>query len=339
MAEIRRPEARPAPRLRVAGVRVLETLAIVISIFGPVGLGYGAARTRLLGPKVGEGLTEFVFKVAIPILLFGTLATADLHGLSPWRVWAAYFVPFTIIWALSHLMIRRIFGRDARAGVVAGGSAAFSNAVLIGLPLMQAAYGEAGTVYLIVIVAVHLPIMMLVSVFLNEWALAADEAATREGRGEVLRRLAKTLITHPILLAILAGLMWRVSGLEIPTTITLVVEQLGKPAGPLALFASGMALQNFGIARQIRPAFAIAALKLLVMPALVYAACRLAGLPPVGVAAVTLVAACPTGVNAFLVADRLGTGQALASNALLISTAAAVLTVTLWLALLQGLPG
>ena len=72
------------------------------------------------------------------------------------------------------------------------------------------------------------------------------------------------------------------------------------------------------------------------MPVLVYAACRVVGLPPVGIAAVTLVAACPTGVNAFLIADRLGTGQALASNSLVISTAGAVVTVTLWLALLQG---
>ena len=48
-------------------------------------------------------------------------------------------------------------------------------------------------------------------------------------------------------------------------------------------------------------------------------------------AVVTLTAACPTGVNVFLIASRLGTGQALASNALLISTAAGVVTVSLWL--------
>ena len=64
-----------------------------------------------------------------------------------------------------------------RAGIVAGGSAAYSNGVLIGIPLMQAALGDDGTVFLIVIVAVHLPIMMLVSVLLNEWMLARDGAA------------------------------------------------------------------------------------------------------------------------------------------------------------------
>jgi predicted permease len=313
-----------------------ETLATVVSIFGLVAVGYAAARTRLLGRSVGEGLTEFVFKVAIPFLLFDTLAAADLHGLSPWRIWAAYFVPFAIVFALAHLIVRRVFGRDARAGIVAGGSAAYANSVLIGLPLMQSAFGDAGTVYLIVIVVVHLPILMLVTVLLNEWAMRADRIEAGEARGVALRRLARTLATHPILLSILAGLVWRATGLKIPHTLALVIEQLGRPAGPLALFASGMALVSFGVARQVRPAFVVAALKLLVMPALVYVATRLVGLPPLGGAVVTLTAACPTGVNAFLIATRLGTGEALASNTLLISTAAGALTVTLWLALLQA---
>jgi hypothetical protein len=49
-----------------------------------------------------------------------------------------------------------------------------------------------------------------------------------------------------------------------------------------------------------------------------------------------LTAADSTGVNAVLIASSLGTGQALASNALLISTAGAVVTVTLLLIFLQG---
>jgi predicted permease len=96
-----------------------------------------------------------------------------------------------------------------------------------------------------------------------------------------------------------------------------------------------MALVNYGIARQIRPAVAISALKLVLLPVLVFAAAQAIGLPPIGIAALTLTAACPTGVNAYLIATRLGTGEALASNTVLISTAAGVATVSLWLAILQ----
>ena len=120
-----------------------------------------------------------------------------------------------------------------------------------------------------------------------------------------------------------------------PRVAAAIIEPLARSAGPLALVASGMALVNYGIARQIRPAIAISVLKLVLLPVLVFLCASAIGLPPIGVAALTLTAACPAGVNTYLIAQRLGTGEALASNTVLISTGAGVLTVTVWLALLQ----
>jgi malonate transporter and related proteins len=313
-----------------------ETLIIVASIFGLIGIGYLTMRSGLLSTAVGDRLAEFVFTLAIPCLLFEALATADFHGISPWRIWAAYFAPFGLVWALSHHMIRRVFGRDQRAGIVAGASAAYSNALLIGIPLMQAALGDDGTVILIVIVAVHSPIMMLVSVFLSEWMQVREgTTSAARSRREVFHRLAVSLATHPILIGVALGVIWRVTGLSIPRVAAAIIEPLARSAGPLALVASGMALVNYGIARQIRPAIAISALKLVLLPVLVFLAASTIGLPPIGVAALTLTAACPAGVNTYLIAQRLGVGEALASNTVLISTGAGVLTVTLWLSLLR----
>ena len=317
-----------------------ETLSIVVSIFGLIGLGYAAARSGLLSAAAGDGLADFVFKLPIPLLLFETLATTDFHGVSPWRVWAAYFLPFAIVWAISHQMVRRVFGRDERAGIVGGMSAAYSNSVLLGVPLILAAYGESGIVFAIVIISVHTPLMMLAGILLNERALAASgDAARAASRRDALRRLAHMLAVNPLVIGIVAGLLWRLAGLDIPGVASAVIDPLTRSAGPLALFASGMALVKFGIARQIAPAIAISALKLLLLPALVFAAASAIGLPPLGIAVVTLIAACPTGVNAFLIASRLGTGEALASNTLLISTAAGVVTVSLWLVAVKAMLG
>ena len=57
----------------------------------------------------------------------------------------------------------RLFGRDARAGLVAGVSAAYGNIALVGIPLATAAYGDAGAVAISLIIAVHIPVMMTVS--------------------------------------------------------------------------------------------------------------------------------------------------------------------------------
>ena len=124
---------------------------------------------------------------------------------------------------------------------------------------MQAAFGEDGTVFLIVIVAVHLPVMMLVSVVLTNGRCAPTGCESGGvSRRDAMRRLGVALATHPILLGIVAGLAVaarRPANSRRP--LAIIIEPLGRTGGPLALFASGMALVNFGMARQIGPAIAI----------------------------------------------------------------------------------
>lgn len=317
-----------------------ETLSVVISIFGVVGLGYFVVRAGYLTAPIGDALMDFVLKVAIPMLLFRALATAEFQGVSPWGIWTAYFLPLALIWALATIITRRLFGRDARAGVVAGVSAAYSNSVAIGIPLVQTAFGAEPVLIVIVIISVHLAVVVGASGILNQYALQSDGIIESRPSAAVLaKRIALTLLSHPLIVAALAGAAWRVIGWPLPAVVTLVMDPIAGSAPTLALFASGMMLVNYGMGRQIGPAIAISALKLLLMPALVLGAALLIGLPPLVVAVVTIVAACPTGVNAVIIANYLGTGVALASNALLISTAASVVSAVLWLTLLQALFG
>jgi predicted permease len=48
-----------------------------------------------------------------------------------------------------------------------------------------------------------------------------------------------------------------------------------------------------------------------------------------------IAAACPTGVNAYAVSARFRAAEALASNAITISTGLAVVSTSLWLTLLE----
>ncbi len=98
-----------------------------------------------------------------------------------------------------------------------------------------------------------------------------------------------------------------------------------------------MGLASYGIARNVSQALVITVFKLVVMPAIVLATGWAIGLAPLAVGAATLAAACPTGVNPFLIAGRFGTGEAIASNAIAISTAAGFVSTAIWLVILQWL--
>jgi predicted permease len=77
---------------------------------------------------------------------------------------------------------------------------------------------------------------------------------------------------------------------------------------------------------------ALSALKLFLMPAAALATAWLFGLPPLTAKVAVLAAALPAGVNSYLIASQFGTGQALASNQMTLTTALAVVTTSFWLA-------
>ena len=63
----------------------------VLPVFLFILLGWLLVATRYLKPEAGVGLSDFVFKLAVPVLIFRTLAEADFHGAFPVRLWLAYF--------------------------------------------------------------------------------------------------------------------------------------------------------------------------------------------------------------------------------------------------------
>ena len=308
-------------------------VAVVLPVFGLIAIGYAVAGLRLLRQESGEALADFVFAVAIPLLIFRTLALADFSGASPWLMWIPFFAVFAMNWMLGDVLIRWLFRRDARAGLVGGISSAYGNTVLLGIPLTLAAYGGDGAVPMALIVAVHLPVMMVVSSVLIERALRRDGVS--EGHLDAktrARTVLVTLVRSPIIIGMLAGAAWRAFGLPFTGLPAVLAGRLADIASTLALFAMGMGLWRYGVRGNIRAGLLLSALKLLVQPALVLLLVRtIAPMPASWARVAVLAAACPTGVNAYLVAARFKTGEALASNAISLSTALAVLTISFWI--------
>jgi malonate transporter len=303
----------------------------IIVVFGVFAIAYAAAHFKLLDERVGDGLSDFVFVIAAPLLLFRTMVTADFHGTAPWSLWTTYFIGVIVAWAASDLAIKLFFRRDNRAGVVAGVSGAFSNLVFLGMPLMLGVFGQNGFAILSLIVAVHMPVMMAASITLHELAMRRDGVFKGESHWiAVIGSFFNSLLRNPFVLGILAGWIWRLLGLRMPDAADALIETLSGVAGPVALFAMGMGLKKFGISGNMAAAVVMSAIKLVLMPAVVLGAAWLIGLPPFTAKIAVVAAALPAGVNSYLIATRFGTGQALASNSMVMTTAFSALTLTFW---------
>ncbi|PSJ63879.1 AEC family transporter [Pseudaminobacter soli (ex Li et al. 2025)] len=301
----------------------------VLFVFSLVALGYFSGLSGYLKADVGDALSRFTVGVALPVLLFRTMVTADFKGAAPWTLWTTYFVAVIVAWTAGHLVTTRIFGRDSQAGVVGGVATAFSNLLLLGIPFMLGVFGQEGVDILSLIISVHLPTMLAGSIIMFEVF-----GGRKNGHVHPLRLahdFLRRLYTNSLIVGILAGLAWRFIGLPVPGLLGRLVDALAGIAGPLALFAMGLGLRKFGIQGNVKPAIALSALKLMLMPAVALAMAWLLGLPPLPAKVAIAAAALPSGVNSYLIAVQFGTGQALASNQMTIATACAVVTTAFWL--------
>ena len=302
---------------------MLHVLAIVAPVFGLMALGFVAQLSGYVSTRTGEGLSEFVFSVAVPALIFKTLTAAELPAEQPWGYWMAYFGGVILVWTAGSLMARRMFGVGAVEGVVAGFCASQANTVFVGVPLILEAYGPTGAVPLFLLIAIHLPLMVTAAMLLAE------------GRTARLGRVGRQILGNPILLGIGVSVLFKVLALPVPAPVKSMVDTLGSAASPCALFAMGMALRRYGLGAQAGLATAISALKLVLHPLLVYGLARwVFPMPPVWAGVAVLFAASPCGINAYLFAERYRAGVAIAAGAITVSTLLSVLSTAAWLAVL-----
>ena len=138
--------AGPHPEPRTEIPFLTDLASIVLPVFALMAIGYAAARFGLLDRRAGDGLSEFVFTIATPALVLRTMMGATLPAQQPWGYWAAYFLGVAIVWAISMLVARKVFAADYPQSVVAGFAAGQANTVLVGIPLILEAYGEAGAI-------------------------------------------------------------------------------------------------------------------------------------------------------------------------------------------------
>ena len=302
---------------------MLSSLAIVLPVFGLIGVGYVAYRIRLVGDRTGDGLSDFVFSLAVPCLIFRTLVRAEIPEVQPWGYWISYFVGVAVVWALAMAIGRRFFGLSGTSAVVAGFSAGQANTVLVGIPMILKAYGDAGAVPLFLLIAVHLPVTMTLATLMAEGRKTSPWA--------ILRRLA----AHPIVIGILAGSAFRPIASHVPGPLWQVVDMIGTAAVPCALIAMGIALRRYGLDAGWKLPTVISGLKLVVHPLIVLLlATQVFEMPRAWAGVAVLFASCPCGINAYLFAERYGEGVAIASSAVALSTAFALGTSLIWLQVL-----
>jgi len=303
-------------------------MAILFGIAAPVSalivMGAVTMGRRWLEPVAIKGMTDFVFYAAMPSLLFRSVASAPPLRLAD--VAGSFLAGALILFVVGVLLGRWLFKARLAQSAVLGLDSVFGNTVMLGIPIVDAAYGPAGVANLLAVVAFH-------SAALLPLATILIEADSGSGRGplEVLRASLPGLVGNPVVVSIVLAFVWRATGLGFAAPVERLLVLLGQAGPPLALFCLGATLPKPRGLEGMGEVAVGSVLKLVAMPLLVGGIAHLAGVGGVAFKVVVVASALPTGANAFLLARRFGTMMEASASTVVVSTALSVATLTLLL--------
>ena len=309
---------------------VFNALAPVI-VF--IGLGFGVARVGWIRALAVKDLSNLVFMVLTPALLFRTMSTVQVQSLDFAPV-GVYFLVAGLIFAATLLL--QGFTTLAAARALAY---TFGNTIMIGIPLVGLAFGEAGLVTLFTLVAVHALILLTAATVVFELASARSHAQQTGAAPHALwRRVAQALrngILHPVPLPILLGLAFAQTGLVVPAVLDKPLQLLGQALGPMALLLVGVTLAFSTVGVYFGAALRIALVKNLVFPAVLSVCGWAIGLRGLPLAVMVVASSLPVGANVFLFAQRYEVAQEITTASMGLSTVLALFTLSLVMLLMS----
>ncbi|KIN63539.1 Auxin Efflux Carrier [Sulfitobacter noctilucicola] len=286
----------------------------------------GVAAQLLLrhGAEQQRWLDAFTFYVALPALLFQSVRIVP-PGASELIGFLAITTMVTGLMFLSGWLI----GRKNPAGdhpAVFGLAASYSNIGYMGPALTVAVLGPtAGAPAAFVFCADVLLIFTI-------WPLMIG--GNSQGWSRLVDPLRKVL-THPFIIATIAGLLFAQSGLTLPDSIDVPLTGFQNAAAPTALFSLGLTLaRNRG--GKVEPRLAAClTVKLVGHPlAVAIAFIVVSGFDPIWVATAIIMGALPPAANVYIMARAAGISVPLSARTVLYGTAFSAVTLPVILSLL-----
>jgi hypothetical protein len=233
-----------------------------------------------------------------------------------------------------------VYGRDSRASVLAL-AGIFSNTLMIGVPLIGLAYGEAGQVLLFTLISLHALVLLTMATLVLELQIAREQAAATGQQRQLWRTVGQAIrsaLLHPVPLPILVGLLYAQTGWGLHPVVDKPLQLLGNAFGPIALVLVGITLSQTPMGKKLMAAVRLSLVKTVLHPALMLAVGWALGLRGLALSVMVVAAALPIGANVFLFSQRYQKEEDTVTAAVAVSTLMSMVGISLTMGFLAWLP-
>ena len=292
-------------------------------LFALIVLGYVLARAGFPSREFWASAERLNYYTLFPALLITSLVRAPMGDPAILRLGGAAVV--TILIATAVMVLARLVrpAPPARFGPALQGIIRFNT--YLGLAVTGSLLGTEGLTRAAVYLAVAVPLVNVISVF----ALTDGGTLKRPGR------LARMLLTNPLILGCIAGGFLAASGIGLPFGTDGFLDFLARASLPLGLLCVGAALQPATLmGREFGVLAGNSALRLAAMPALAFVVARIMGLAGTEAQVLVIFSAIPTATSAYVLTRQMGGDGTMMAGLVTLQTLACAVTIPLVLSFL-----
>lgn len=300
-----------------------------IPIFLLILLGWVLLKMNLITKEFADVVDKYVFKVALPVMLFKDIATTSiLKDMNMRFVLFCFFgtmIMFGGVWIFAGLYCKD----KSMVGAFAQG-AARSSAAILGVAFVENICGSVGMAPIMIVAAV--PLFNIFSVVMLTFG-----GSERTNGMAGIKKAFINILKNPIIIGILLGMVVSALDVQIPGIPLKTITYIAQTATPMALIAVGANFNTKQALTRLKPAVAASIIKLAILPAIFVPAAIWFGFNSNEIVAILIMTGSPATVSGYVMAKNMNNDAVLASNIILLTTLASSVTLTAWVFVLKSL--
>lgn len=301
--------------------------AALVPLILLIGLGFALARTGFLSDATKQGINRLIFWVGLPGLILHELVQSQVAVGEADEIFLALLFA-TMIGMLAGYPLARVLKLSwAETGTFVQGIFR-GNLALLGIPVFLHWKGDPAPELTATAFMVLAPAMIMYNV------LAVIVLTLSQGSGSfgsVFLQAVRDLVTNPIIVSSVAGVVLALNGFLWPEPIEIFLGMTGAMTIPLALIGVGAALVTQEKARRQVPPIAATIGKLLLVPLVAWPLGEFFQLSRDGMSLLLIFAACPTAAVSYIMAAQLGGNPRMASTIIVYTTTFSMVTLAILL--------
>lgn len=298
----------------------LFSIQVVAPLFFLMIGGYAGAHFKILSPAFFTESNKFVFKIALPFLLFRNVFSAVHEGDVNGKLITTALVAISLMIVLTCLLVPLFVKRSGQQGSMI--QAIYrSNFLIYGIPLGMSMYGDEALKSIAMIMAVSIPFYNVTAVLILSYF-----SETRTSRMFSWKSVGD-VFSNPLIIACLVGVLFGFLHIELPRYIDAPVASIANISTPLALIVLGGQFQFKSLHKNIKMVLSATVLRLILIPMVAMWVFIQLGFRDVELCALFCLFATPTAVVSYIMSDNMGCDGELTAQIIVLTTALSCFTI------------